>query len=223
MRTELYFVQILALCSALACSAPPKERAASGVPQPSATPTAPAVASPITDRALAAVRKLGTAHSFRAAMTTVRKPVESVKTNLEIVLPDRFRISGEQYQAIIVGPDTYVKFPGKTWQKSTANLEVTNLADPQKLADYLGTASGITELGPQVMDGTPTRVYQAQFPFAPSSKVHLKNQPFTVKLWVREADGRLRKLEGTTALSQSTTTILYYDYDARLEIAPPIN
>jgi hypothetical protein len=186
----------------------------------------PVGASLIPDRALAAIRKLAEAHSFRATMTTTqqattRTAIGPIRTNLEIVLPNSFRVSGEEYQAIIIGPDSYLKLPGRAWEKTVSPPEVTNLTDPKKLEDYLSTALEIKTVDPPAAGSAADHVYQARLKYPPTSKAHLLVQPFNVKLWIGRTDGRLRKIEGVAAHSQSRTTVVFYDYDARLEIAPP--
>jgi hypothetical protein len=231
MRVGIKFFLNITLLCAIACSSSPAERGKESgtgkeTAQSSAALPSPTSTSPVNDRALAAVRELGAARSFRAYMTTIGKPSEGVITKTDVILPDRFRIVSKQYEIITVGTDTYMKLSNQEWQKLSAGTsaggDVTNLTDPKKLEAYLSTATEITSLGLGKLDGAAVQVYQARFNYLPSSKAHLNPQPFTARLWVGESDGRLRKLEGKAAHSPSTTTVYYYDYDARFDISLPI-
>jgi hypothetical protein len=140
---------------------------------------------------------------------------------MDIVLPDRFHIINPQYEVIITGQDNYVRFSGGEWRKTGDDMEITNLTDPQKLEAYLSTAREITALGSKMIDETPVHGYLAKFNQPPSNKAHIAVKPYIVKLWVRESDDRLRLLEATAPGSGSKTTVIYYDYDARLTVSPP--
>ena len=227
MRVGIRFLLHLSFLCALACSSSLLERgkeSATGktTVQPSAASTAPAIAPPATDLALAAVRKLATVHSFRASLTTTGTRSESMIAKMDVVLPDRFHIVSSKYELISVGTDTYLKLPDQEWRKSSSSLDITNLTDPKKLEAYLSTAIDIVALSPGMLDGATVHIYQAKFRHPPTSKSHMMSQPFSVQLWVGEADGRLRMLEGKPAHSLSTTTVVYYDYDARLNVVVPV-
>jgi hypothetical protein len=166
-------------------------------------------------RALAAVK------SFRALMTTSGGDDATVETRTEAALPDRFHVYNADYELIIVGTEVYRKLPGGSWQASPTGLAITSLTDPKKLEEYIKSAQ-VAPVGTETLDGSPVRVYQAAAPRSPARKsVHDDPDPFLMKIWVGISDGLPRRLEGTVLGTQTKTSVVYYDYNAKLAVNKP--
>jgi hypothetical protein len=94
--------------------------------------------------------------------------------------------------------------------------------DPKRYEnDFRGSVSNVSLVGPEVVDGTPTLVYQYDVA-APTAPAGAKTGPMHAKVWVGVADRLPRKLEVSGGPSGATTTITYYDYNAPITIEAPI-
>src|SRR5262249_26808400 len=145
--------------------------------------------------------------SYRAHMTSGSGSSGTVDVDLEVVTPDRFHMKTGQLEMIIIGNTTYVKM-GTTWQKMTLTQTIDlSLADAHKFEAQVGTSPDVKLLGPEVLDGTPTLVYQMGQTSGSSQ---------TVKMWVGVADGLPRKV------STPGTIITFSDYNSNITINPPI-
>lgn len=149
-------------------------------------------------------------------MTTTGLPTGTQETNLEVVLPDRFRMTSKQMELIMIGKTVYVKV-GNQWQKVAMPKGIDlSLADPKKFEENLGVTTDVKLVGTELLDGTPTFVYQYT--------TTIKGPPaqkFTSKVWIGVSDNLPRKLESEPKAGQKTT-VIYYDYNANITINPPI-
>lgn len=168
-----------------------------------------------------ACRSLAAVKSFRALMTTTGEGGARIETRTEAALPDRFHVVNAEYELIIIGSEVHRKLPGGRWEKSPTGLAVTSLTDPKKLELYLQSAK-VTFVGEETLDGAPVRVYRAAATHSPARKsVHDDPDPFDMKIWVRSSDGLPLRLEGTVLSTQTKTAVVYYDYNAKLDIKKP--
>jgi hypothetical protein len=98
--------------------------------------------------------------SFRAKMTTTGGTTANQDMNLEVVMPDRFHMTSKQFEAYLIASTFYMKV-GNQWQKiampKTLDL---GFADAKKLEAQLGVTTETKLIGAEVLDGTPTTVYQ---------------------------------------------------------------
>ncbi len=195
-------------------------------PSPKQTVPAPKQASPTPGQAAGnpldaitrAFRGAGGVKSFRVRMiipATSNRPATTM--NIAYALPDRYHMSGPEFEAILIGATMYIKVGG-AWQKisSPEFKDLFNFSDPKKLERDLGVSTNIQLVGPEVLDGTPTLVYQYSTSLAgppPST--------YTSKVWIGVADNLPRKVESTSAAGVKTT-IIYYDYNANIVINAPI-
>ena len=180
-----------------------------------------------------AMRAMLAATSYRSRMLSSGSGGTSSSTVLEFVAPDRFHMSREtetpgrgakKQETIIIGNDTWMKMDGAPWQRFPANLGdvIKQLRNP-KVIEELTQATEVKFIGPDVLDGSPTMVYQ--YTLSDSEGNGFRT---TAKTWVGVADGLPRKTEGETDMNitgktthiKSTTT--YFDYGADIKLEPPV-
>jgi hypothetical protein len=157
--------------------------------------------------------------AFRTKITTTGTPNRpAVEMNVEYVAPDRYHMASKELEFILIGATMYIK-AGTQWQKITAPQlkDALNISDPGKLEQDLGVSTNIQLIGPEVLDGTPTLVYQ----YTTTTK-GTPPETFTSKVWIGVADNLPRKLESVSPTTGAKTTIIYYDYNANIVINAPI-
>ena len=129
---------------------------------------------------------------------------------MEMVMPDRMHMTSQQFEMILIGSTSYVKI-GPTWQKM--NLPQTidvNQFSPKTYQTALQGLPDIKILGPDMVDGVPTIVYQFGAAGAGASPAT------TTKVWVGVTDGFPHKIESGTA------TITFSDFNTPITINAPI-
>lgn len=225
--TVLGFLLLLALaasgCSALS-SAPPTPTplpaaTATVAATPTAAPTATATAAPTNANPLDALAQIfrgwAGVKTFRAKIIVTPTKGAATETDLDVVMPDRFHVKSKQLEAIVIGTTYYVKI-GSQWQKIALPKGIDlNFADVKKLESELGASTNAKLFGPEVLDGTPTLVYQYTTTIKTPTPLTT-----TSKVWVAVSDQLPRKMESVS--KSSTTTVTYSDYNAAITIAPPI-
>ena len=183
-------------------------------PPPTSTPTVvPTPANP-AQGLLTAFKGFSSVKAFRAKTSTTGLPGGTQESNLEIVLPDRFHMTTSKLEMILIGKTMYIK-TGTKWQKLTQNIDLSAV-DPKKLEAELGVSKDVKLVGTDILDGTPTFVYQYT--------TTIKGPPArttTSKVWVGMADNLPRKRETEPKAGQKTTTT-YYDYNANITINAPM-
>lgn len=186
-------------------------------PTPTATKTAPPTATANPLEALTRIfRGWAGVKTFRAKIVVLPKTGASTVTDLEVVMPDNFHIRTPQLEAIAIGQTYYVKL-GNQWQKIALPQGIDlNFADIKKLEAELGASTDVKLIGPEVLDGTPTLVYQYTTTITTPTPLTM-----TSKVWVAVSDQLPRKME-SVAKSGTTTTVTYYDYNANITIESPI-
>ncbi len=230
---------LLIALAASACSATPA--AAPQPPPPTAAPAAPATVaatstaaptvapSPAATKAAAPTaaanpldaltrifRGWAGVKTFRAKIVVTPKTGASTETDLEVVMPDRFHVKTPQLEAIVIGQTYYVKLVNQ-WQKIALPQGIDlNFADIKKLEAELGASTDVKLIGPEVLDGTPTLVYQYTATITTPALLTT-----TSKVWVAVSDQLPRRME-SVAQNGTTTTVTYSDYNANITIEPPI-
>lgn len=197
-----------------AATTPTTAAAATPIPTAAAT-VAPASANPL-DALTRVFRGWTGVKSFRSKITTTTSAGVTTELNLDVVVPDRFHIVSKQFEAIVIGATYYLK-TGTTWQKIALpkGLDFSS-ADLKARAAELGASTDIKLIGPEMLDGTPTLVYQYTVTIktpTPSTR--------TSKVWVAVSDQLPRQVESVSVTGAKTTAI-YSDYNAAITIEPPI-
>jgi hypothetical protein len=173
------------------------------------------------------------ARSYRARMVSSSSNSTESTLALEFVAPDRFHMTrqsklpgkGDSTQEIIVvGNDTFMKMGEGAWRKMPMNMGelITQFRDP-KVLEQLTKDADIKFLGPDLLDGSPTLVYQ--YTLTGELGKDIKN---TAKTWIGATDSLPRKTEsegdfnfaGTSV--HTKTTVTYSDFNADIKIEPPM-
>jgi len=225
----------ISLCALCWCLLLPGLPRSGPIPSAGSTPVnSGSVGADPRGELIKAMRAMLAARSYRSRTVSSGSSGISSSTVLEFVAPDRFHVSREaetlgrgamKPETIVIGKDTWIKMGGAPWQRSPANLGdlITQLRNP-KVVEELAQATGVEFIGPDVLDGSPTMLYQ--YTLSGSGGKGFKN---TVKTWVGVADGLSRRTEGDADIvnitgkevhTKSTTT--YSAYGAEIMVEPPI-
>lgn len=175
------------------------------------------------------------AKTFRARMEMSLAP-KGTHNEMEFVSPDRFHVSiigpplmqgrSIRQEMIIVGKDTFTKTGDMAWQKTTMDSDDATMATTigemakqfrsEDVAQRMMKYEEVKFVGADTLEGQPVRVYQYKLKSAQGQT--------TGKIWISASDDLPRKIEqesgSETARSKLTTT--YYDYNANINIEPPV-
>ncbi len=189
-------------------------------PTPTATKTSvpTATANPLEDLTRI-FRGWASVKTFRAKIVVVPKTGVTIEAELEVVMPDRYHIVVKQQvvqlEYIIIGQTSYGK-SGNQWQKISLQGIDLSFADVNKIVAELGASTDVKLIGPEVLDGAPTIVYQYTTTITTPTPLTT-----TSKVWVAVSDQLPRKMV-SVAQSGTTTTVTYYDYNVNITIESPI-
>lgn len=153
--------------------------------------------------------------SFRAKMTG--KGDKDMKTDLEFVAPDRFRlIRGPGLETIIIGKDIYLQ-TGNTWQKMPGGLG-SSVPDLRAAFDKEGRKwfSDVKYIGEDTANGKPSLVYQYK------NKGHENMGENDSKVWIAKSDGLPVKIEARYKTGALKSMLIEYEYDPTIKIEPPV-
>lgn len=179
---------------------------------------APSEFAPSSD-AKADIDKLGdrfmSRSSFRANMTGEGET--PVRTELEFVSPDRYRIkSGNAMEMIVIGKNTWMRMGGK-WQKMPMKLDST-IEDMRAAFNKEGRQwfNEVKYTGDDAVDGKPAYVYT--YHGKGPSNIGENDS----RLWVGKADGLPIKIESVYRTGNLKTLKIEYDYETSVTIEPPV-
>lgn len=189
----------------------PTSASKSSAPEPTKATTQPSnPSSPSTNPADAITKAFGgwkSVKSFRAHMTTSAGGAGSQEIDMEFVSPDRYHMNMKGAEIIMIGTTSYFKV-GNAWQKMTLPQSVDlSMADAGKFQTALGATPDVKLVGADVVDGTPTTVYQVNASASGSQ---------STKIWLGVADGLPRKIVN------GASTITFSDFNGNITINPPI-
>ncbi len=198
----------------LPTATPPPTATATRVPTATPTPF-PTPANP--GAALTNIFKAwGNVKSLRAKMTSTGAPTGTQEMTMEVVMPDKYHLTGKDLDMYLIGKAFYMKVANK-WQKMNMPPGISfDFANPQKIAATLGAQTDTKFLGAEILEGVPTLVYQ----YTTSIKGP-PAQKYLTKVWVGALDNLPRKSESEPKPGQKTT-VIFYDYNADLSIKAPI-
>jgi outer membrane lipoprotein-sorting protein len=170
--------------------------------------------------------------SYRAKIVSSTSAGTESTTTIEFVAPDRYRMTREadasgkpmpSQQTIIVGKSTYMKMGNAEWQKFPIDMgEMISQFRNSKLLDELAKNTEVKVLGPDVLDGTPTIVYQYTL-----NDVIGKGLKSSTKAWVSVSTGlpQQTETEGDITMMGKTmhtkTIVTYSSYGADIQIEAP--
>lgn len=155
--------------------------------------------------------------TFRAKMLGIGEKDKEVKTDMEFVAPDRFRIrTGPGLETIVIGKDMYVSMqPGKfmklpgTLPSSIPNLRETfNKEGRQWFSD-------VRYVGEEAVDGKPAYVYEYK------NKGPDKLGENDSKIWVAKDNGLPLRIESKFKSGNFKSMTIEYEYDPNIKIEVP--
>lgn len=154
--------------------------------------------------------------SFRAEMNG--EGTTPMKTTLEFVSPDRYRLRSDRgMETIIIGKTTYMKV-GSSWQKMPMALDTT-ITDMRAAFNKEGMKwfSDVKYDGEDTADGRPAYVYS----------YHNKGAGAGVgendsRLWIAKDDGMPVKIEAVYRSGSLKKMTITYDYRTPVSIEAPV-
>lgn len=153
--------------------------------------------------------------SFRAKMEGDGQM--PMRTELEFVTPDRYRIrSGNAMEMIVIGKTTWMKV-GEKWQKMPMQLDST-IADMRTAFNKEGMKwfSDVKYTGDDTVDGKPAYIYTYQ------GKGPNNVGENDSKLWIAKSDGLPLKIEAIYKSGNLKSMTIEYDYETPVAIEPPV-
>jgi hypothetical protein len=175
---------------------------------------------------------LGTQPAYRVRSTSVVSVGGGHTTTSvrEFVAPDRTHNIGDGHEVIMIGKIMYIKKNGE-WQN--LGTQMSDMAEKMKQqaqqlspAERAEATKGVTadykSLGDEILDGTPTAVYEMRGGLDPKVE-GVGSIAMVTKYWIAKSDGLVRKKEtdgqeaGMTVKTTST-----YEYDPAIRIEAPI-
>jgi len=152
--------------------------------------------------------------TFRAKMRGTGE--KEVKTDLEFVAPDRFRIkTGPGLETIVIGKDVYLSMNG-SYQKLPGAMD-GSIPDLRATFNKEGRKwfSDVRFIGEESVSGKPSLVYE----YKNKGEGNLGENDS--KIWVAKDDGLPLKIESRYKRGNLRTMIIEYEYDPNITIDVP--
>lgn len=152
--------------------------------------------------------------TFRAKMRGTGE--KEVKTDLEFVAPDRFRIkTGPGLETIVIGKDVYLSMNG-SYQKLPGAMD-GSIPDLRATFNKEGRKwfSDVRFVGEESVNGKPSLVYE----YKNKGEGNLGENDS--KIWVAKDDGLPLKIESRYKRGNLRTMIIEYEYDPNIAIDVP--
>lgn len=166
-----------------------------------------------------AMRAQFDAKSYRVRMESSYSERNTTRV-IEFAAPDRYHITSDMDETIIIGPTTYRRVNNGPWQKFPVDVgSMVNAFRDPKMIDEVRKSTEVKFLGPDALDGTPTLVYQYTMKDALGT-----GMTSTSKTWLGAADSlpRRSEVEGEINNQKTRSVITYSDYNADIKIEPPL-
>lgn len=170
-----------------------------------------------------AFAKLSKVQSLRTRMKVSGGPVDAPEVVVETVHPDRTHLTNGQMEMFVIGSTSYLKVGNGDWQiinlgdfqNKMKNMQL----DPSDLIDQLFMAPGVTfsgrVIGKSAIDAAQTTVYEI-------IGVDKKNEKGMIRVWIGDNDQLPRKMEISSNNNQMSLSFRFSDFNAPLNITPPI-
>lgn len=152
--------------------------------------------------------------SFRAKMLGFGE--KDIKTDMEFVAPDRFRIqTGPGLETIVIGKDVYISM-GNSFQKIPGAMG-DNIPDLRSAFSKEGRKwfSDVRYIGEETVDGKPAYVYEYK------NKGEGNIGENDSKIWVSKADGLPLRVESRYKSGNLKSMVIEYEYDPNIKIEVP--
>lgn len=153
--------------------------------------------------------------TFRAKMRGTGD--KEVKTDLEFVAPDRFRIkTGPGLETIVIGKDVYLSMNG-SFEKLPGAMD-GSIPDLRATFNKEGRKwfSDVKYVGEESVGGKPSLVYE----YKNKGEGNLGENDS--KIWVGKDDGLPLKIESRYKRGNLKTMVIEYEYDPNIKIEAPV-
>ena len=153
--------------------------------------------------------------TFRATMRGTGD--KDVKTDLEFVAPDRFRIrTGPGLETIVIGKDVYLSM-GNSFEKLPGAMD-GSIPDLRATFNKEGRKwfSDVRFVGEETVNGKPSLVYE----YKNKGEGNLGENDS--KVWVAKDDGLPLKIESRYKSGNLKTMVIEYEYDRNIKIEVPL-
>lgn len=160
------------------------------------------------------------AKSYRATVETTANNMV-FKQTIEIVIPDRMRMTGGPGGDLVITPEgAWIKAPGQDWTDAppgTAAMSKQYMS-PEFVAQAKAGVKSVEALGTETVAGKPARTYQVE---QVMTMIGVESQSST-KLFVDAESGRpIRQEVDAIAMGHSSRTVQDIEYVADLVIKAP--
>lgn len=187
-------------------------------PTPTSAPT-PAGAALPTD----AARLLEEADAAMGQLRSVRYRVEAPgsRATIEVLFPDRQRTvttrGGETTEVITIrGVGQFRRRGDQGWQRETESGGPFRWTVARTVREMVAAGKATARVaGEEVLAGVPTVVVEVRSPGASTGAAE-------VRLWLGKEDRRVRRVEELASDATPRAVYTFYDFDAPLQILPPI-
>jgi len=153
--------------------------------------------------------------------TTMSGPggTNSFSRVLEVVPPDRFHATMDNYETISIGDDHYEKSDGK-WSRGSGlgRKNVSREAGEQFLRQIEAGNLAITYIGRDTVDGKPSRLYQ----MTGAMKFGTTEIKGEYKIWLSATEDAPIKTHAKSEAPYVMESVLTYEYDPGIKIEAPI-
>ena len=175
----------------------------------------------VLDEIIAAMQTVFDVKSFRVDQTVI-SPDMTTEMQVEVVMPDRYRMVSTDMELIEIGDEAYILVDGEWMQwRGMADMVIstfmmfTNEDDGDVFRTYAADAEF---LGTENLEGEQVRTYQYRINDDEGASS-------LVKLWIAESDGLPRRMEiditGASPEDNAQIINVYKDYNAEITIEPP--
>jgi hypothetical protein len=180
---------------------------------------APVRADPKADL-MATVDAMGKTGKFRTTSTITGEDGKVFKTSAEVVWPDRYHITTDQMEAIIIPGKSYMKQPGGAWQMLP--VDMSQMIQGFRAEAMKGAMSGTTnikDLGTSEVDGQAVHGYE----YDSTATVMGQSSSAHVKMWIATATGLpVRQEIDGKAMGHKSRTVQDYDFTSPVKIEAPL-
>lgn len=180
---------------------------------------APAARADAQQEIHAAFEAMVKAGKFRTTGTTDAPRGGPQKNTVEVVWPDRFHMTSEQTEVIIVPGSTYMKQGGK-WQQLPVDMSrMIERFKPQAMKEAFVNTSNVKAIGDSTVNGHAVRGYE----YDTTVKVAGVTASSHAKLWVDKDTGLPTRMESDgEAMGHKSHNVNDYEFDAGIRVEAPM-
>jgi hypothetical protein len=155
--------------------------------------------------------------SFRADVT-MELASGRLNQRIEVVQPDRIRMTSGQSEIILIGSEGYARLADGPWQKYPVQEAVGNRSFKDLMMGNLKSGGNPKLIGADKVDGAAVNVYEfASMLPGPNGT----SAPVTSRVWIGALDGLPRKME-TKGADGTAFRVLFYDINRKISIEAPM-